>query len=248
MLAGVELDADHEALPAHVGDEPGELRLESGEAGERLLAPDGRVFDEAALEELDGRERRGAGDRIATVGRAMCPRAPRLEELGAGDHGAEGHARRDALGGEQDVRLHAPVLDGPHLPGPTGAGLDLVGDEQAAVLVADAAQALEEAVLRDDVPALALDRLEDDRGDLVRRRQLVEQDLIEPAQVLHATVRRVEDAGEQRAEPGVVLRLGRRQRDRPVRPAVEGAEEGDDVRPLRREPGQLDRCLDDLRP
>ena len=97
------------------------------------------------------------------------------------------------------------MLDRPHLAGPPGAGLDLVGDEQDAVLVADPAQALEEAVLGDDVAALALDRLDDDRGDLVGRRQLVEQDLVEPAQVLDPAVRRVEDARQQRPEPAWYL-------------------------------------------
>ena len=108
------------------------------------------------------------------------------------------------------------------------------------------AQALEEAVLGDDVAALALDRLDDDRRDLVGGHQLVEQDLVEPAQVLDPAERRVVDAGQQRAEAGVVLGLRRGQRYRPVRPAVERAEEGDDVRPLRGVPGQLDRRLDDL--
>ena len=79
--------------------------------------------------------------------------------------------------------------------------------EQDPVLVADRAQALEEAVLGDDVAALALDRLDDDRGDLVGRGELVEQDLVEPAQVLDLAVRRVEDARQQRPEAGVVLRL-----------------------------------------
>ena len=54
--------------------------------------------------------------------------------------------------------------------------------------------------------------------------------------------------GRSGPKPGVVLRLGRRQRDRTVRPAVERAEERDDVRPLRRVAGELDRGLDDLRP
>ncbi len=52
------------------------------------------------------------------------------------------------------------------VPGPTGARLDLVGDEQDPVPVAELAEALEEAVLGDDVAALALDRLDDDRRDL----------------------------------------------------------------------------------
>ena len=115
------------------------------------------------------------------------------------------------------------------LPGPTRARLDLVGDEQDPVPVADLAQTLEEAVLRDDVAALALDRLDDDRRDLVGRSELVEQDLVEPAQVLDPAVRRVEHAGQQRPEPRVVLRLRRGQPDRAVRPAVERAEERDDV-------------------
>ena len=106
------------------------------------------------------------------------------------------------------------------------------------MLVADLAQALEEAVLGDDVAALALDRLDDDRRDLVGRDELVEQDLVEPAQVLDPAERRVEDARQQRPEAGVVLGLRRRQRDRAVRPAVERAEEGDDVRPLRSRSGR----------
>ena len=98
----------------------------------------------------------------------------------------------------------------------------------------------------DDVAALALDRLDDDRGDLVGRDELVEQDLVEPAQILDLAVRRVEDARQERPEPGVVLRLRRGQGDGAVRPAVERAEECDDVRALRGMAGELDRGLDDL--
>ena len=114
--------------------------------------------------------------------------------------------------------------------------------------VADRPQSLEKAVLRDDVAALALDRLDHDRGDLVGRRELVEQDLIEPAQVLHPAERGMEDARQEWTEPGVVLRLGRGERDGSVRPAMERPEECDDVRSARRPAGQLYRGLDDLRP
>ncbi len=65
-------------------------------------------------------------------------------------------------------------------------------------------------------------------------------------QVRDLAERRVVHAREQRPEAGVVLRLRRGQADRAIAPAVERAEEGDDVRPLRREPGELDRRLDDL--
>ena len=43
------------------------------------------------------------------------------------------------------------------------------------MLVADVAQALQEAVFGNEVAALALDRLDDDGRDLVGRGQLVEQ-------------------------------------------------------------------------
>ena len=63
--------------------------------------------------------------------------APGLQQRRPGDHRPEGHAAGDPLRAEQDVRLDAPVLDRPHLPGPSGAGLDLVGDEEDPVLVAE---------------------------------------------------------------------------------------------------------------
>ena len=47
--------------------------------------------------------------------------------------------------------------------------LDLVEDEQDAVLVAEPAQARQEVVGRDDVAPLALDRLDEDRRQLLRR-------------------------------------------------------------------------------
>ena len=225
---------------------PWEAALQLGETCEGLLATLGGVLDEAALEQLDRGQRGGACDRVAAVGRAVCAGTPGLEQLRPGDHRAEGHPRGDALGGQQDVGLDPPMLDRPHLAGASGAGLDLVGDQQDAVRVADVAQPLQEAVLRDEVAALPLDRLDDDRRDLVGRGELVEQHLVEPAQVLDPSVRSVEDARQERAEAGVVLRLGRGQRDRAVGPAVERAEEGHDVRPLRREAGELDRGLDDL--
>ena len=141
-----------------------------------------------------------------------APDPPQFHDVGGGDHGAEGHAARDALRREQDVRLDVPVLDRPHFPGSPGAGLDLVGDEQDAVLVAQLAEALHEAVFGDDVAALALDRLEEDRRDLVGRDQPAEEHLVEPAEVLDLAERRVVDAGQERVEAGVVLRLRRRQR------------------------------------
>ena len=120
-------------------------------------------------EQFDRGEGGGAGHRVTAVGRAVRARPPGLEQLRPRDQGPERHPGGDPLRRQQDVRLHAPVLHRPHPPRTTRAGLDLVGDQEDPVLVADLSEPLEEPILGHDVPALALDRLDDDRRDLVGR-------------------------------------------------------------------------------
>ena len=62
------------------------------------------------------------------------PGVQRGHELAPGQDARQRQARGDALGHDQDVRLDVPVLDREQLAGPPEAGLDLVGDEQDAVL------------------------------------------------------------------------------------------------------------------
>ena len=59
------------------------------------------------------------------------------------------------------------MLRGEPGAGAAEAGLHLVGDEDDALLLGPFGQARQEAVGRDDEAALALDRLDDDGGDLV---------------------------------------------------------------------------------
>jgi len=68
--------------------------------------------------------------------------------------------------------VHAQVLARAAEP-----SLDLVDDQEDAVLVADAAQALEVALGRRDVAALAEDGLDDERCRVARRRLLLEEEL-----------------------------------------------------------------------
>ena len=74
----------------------------------------------------------------------MCARRPRPQRLAA-DEGADRHAGGDALGDGDDVRLDAGVLDRPPAAGPAHPGLDLVGDQDDPVLVAQLAKAAQEA-------------------------------------------------------------------------------------------------------
>ena len=98
------------------------------------------------------------------------PGGQRVHELGPGEDPRQRQARGDPLGHDEDVRLDVPVADGEQLAGPPEAGLDLVGDEQDPVLAGDLAEARQEGRRRDDVAALAEDRLDDDRGHPARGR------------------------------------------------------------------------------
>src|SRR4029453_18524074 len=66
------------------------------------------------------------------------------------------------------------VLDREPAAGPAHAALDLVGDEHDVVLGAKVDETLDEPRRRDDEAALALDRLEDDRGHVVLADVLVD--------------------------------------------------------------------------
>lgn len=68
--------------------------------------------------------------------------------------------------------MHAQVL-----AGTAETGLDFVDDEQQAVLVANAAQALEVALRRRDVAALAEYGLDEDRRSVPRCGLLLQQKL-----------------------------------------------------------------------
>ena len=125
------------------------------------------------------------------------------------------------------------------------AGLHLVGDEQDAVAVGHLAQGGEEAVGRDDVAALAEDRLHQERGHVIgvdeRREQLVDLGQavqasgrlgVAPGRVAQRVrVRREVHAAEERLEVAAVLDPGAGERHGPVGAAVEAAAEGDDRRP-----------------
>ena len=104
----------------------------------------------------------------------------------------------------------------------------------------------QEAVLGDDVAALALDRLDEDRRDLAGRDELVEQDLVEPAQVVDLAERGVVDAGQQRPEAGVVLGLGGGQRHAPYVRPWKAPRKATTYWPPRGVAGELDGRLDDL--
>ena len=88
----------------------------------------------------------------------MRARRESVEQRAARHDPRQRQARGDALGHDHDVGHDAAPLDGEEAAGAAVAGLDLVGDQQDAVLVGNLAQRRQERRRWDDVAALAEDR------------------------------------------------------------------------------------------
>src|SRR5438067_2508822 len=98
--------------------------------------------------------------------RRARPEDARIDEfLARPDAGKRIEAVGERLAEDDDVRLDVEVLHRPHLSSAPKAHLDLVVDEQDAVLLADCSEALEVVLRRNDVSARALDRLGEQRAE-----------------------------------------------------------------------------------
>ena len=112
--------------------------------GELGAARDGVRDEVLVADRLEHGQAGRAGDRVAAVRRAVRAATPALLELAARDDRRQRQAVGDRLGHAHDVGDDPGVLERPHPPGPAVARLDLVGDEQDAVLVAQVAQRAQE--------------------------------------------------------------------------------------------------------
>ncbi len=125
----------------------------------------------------------GHGDRVTGQGTGLVDRAGRCQRfhhLTASAEGAYRHAATDDLAQAGQIRGHVVVLLRA-TQGDAEAGHHLVDDQQRAILIAQFAQALQEARLRRNAVHVAGHRFDDDTGDLLRilgeggayRRQIV---------------------------------------------------------------------------
>ncbi len=110
-----------------------------------------------------------AGDRVIAVRPARGRRSARgVHHLGtAGDATSEQAVYDAPFRGRDQVRHDVLVIAGEPVAGAAETGLDLVGDEDDAVGAAECGQPWQEAIRRDDEPALALHWLDDDRGGVL---------------------------------------------------------------------------------
>ena len=107
-----------------------------------------------------------------------------LGRFGGGQHGAQREAAADALGHRHDVGGDAHPFMGEELAGAADAGLDLVKDQQQALVIADLAQGAQEFGRNRMHAALALQGLDDQSRGLrpdhgVQRVQVIHRDMVE---------------------------------------------------------------------
>ena len=135
-----------------------------------------------------GREPRGSRQRVA-VERSLLCRAlgHEVHDLRLAPERADRGAPADRLGPRRQVWAHAVAL-GRAAVGDGAPALDLVVDENGAVAVAEVAQRLKVAGLRNDDADVHHDRLEDHRGDLPA---VLAEELVERARVVEGDDDRV---------------------------------------------------------
>src|ERR1017187_2770295 len=163
-----EFERLHHAHAAHVADDRVFL-LQVEQAVVEIGADDVAVADEVVfLDEVDDGGGGDAGDGIAAEGGDGWTLV-RVGDLRRGHGEADGKAVGQRLGGGEDVRLDLPVLDAePAFAGAAPAGLNLVGDEVAAVLFDDGEGDLEVLLGWHNKAADSLDGLGDHAGDGTR--------------------------------------------------------------------------------
>ena len=240
-FVAIEFDADHQTQAANLLH--ADLR---GQATAKLLAElvtlTGAVFDQRFLQEVHGRQRGGAAHRVARAGRPVAARGPG-HEFTTSHHRAQGHPRGKALGEHHHVGDHAEVLGGEHPAGSSHPGLHLVEDQQDPVLVADAPQRRQKIRQRQQVSALAQDRLHDHRGHILGRHQVREQLFLDAGRVAPVGV---EHAWQQGTEVLSVLGLAGGQGQGAQSAAMKAAPKGDDGAAPRVVASQLEGGLDRL--
>src|SRR5579884_866333 len=127
------------------------------------------VGDVAAFEQVEGSQGRATADGIAAERASMAARRP-IHDLLTRDDRSQRHSAGDSLGQADNIRLHVPMLDCIELAGSAHAGLHLVGDEEESVFVAQCAESRQESRRGHTVAALALNWLNEDGGNFIRRR------------------------------------------------------------------------------
>ena len=153
----------------------------------------------------------------------------------AGEHGADRNmSAGERFGDQHQVGLDTPVFEREEAAGAAHAGLDFVGDHQGSVLAAQR-ERLREIVVRGQVYALALDRLDHEGRDLPGRERALQR-----RKVVEGNFGAIRQEGAETLAEDFVAD----QRDRTIGEAMEGMTAIDEPRPAGGCAGELDGGFD----
>ena len=144
-------------------------RVESSEAVTENLSKTLGVLNHLfLLNQLESTDGNGTAERVATIGRTVGAGLDNAHNLLAGENGADGvHAARNGLAKSDHVGLDARPLGAEHAAGAANASLNLVGNENDVVLLAESLNLGEVVVIGDHDTSLTLNGLNDDGGSLL---------------------------------------------------------------------------------
>src|SRR5260370_3880541 len=129
-----EFDTDHQAFAADFADEV-EFGGELDEAVAQLRAARADIFQQLlVLDDLEELEGHGASQRAAATRGAMHPGRAERGDLLRSENGAERKSGGERLGDQSNVRPRRKFLIGEAAAGAAKPALDLIGDQESAVL------------------------------------------------------------------------------------------------------------------
>ena len=186
LVRHLAFQTEHQPLPAYLLDDIAMIVLERGET---LLQPEPHLRD--AIEEAVFKHHveysiaDGHGERVAAESRAVAAGGHSCAHCLGGEAGADGEAAAEPLGRGKNIGLDSGPFMGIETPGTPNPGLDLVEQQNDALLVGKRTEILEEAPRDLTHAAFAHDRLDQNSCGLVADRPLDGHDvqcldLVEP--------------------------------------------------------------------
>src|SRR6266480_1092816 len=157
-----KFDTDHEAFAADFADEV-ELGGQFREALAQLRASRADIFEQLlVLDDVEELEGNPTGQRAAAKRGPVNPRRDARGNLLGGEYGAQRKAGGERLGNQDNIRSRSKLLIAEVAAGAAESALNLIGDQESAVLGGEGASAIPESFADGIDPAFALDRFQKD--------------------------------------------------------------------------------------